>query len=68
MIDIKFLVSNPTEVQERLGNRNPKLKEEAAKVVNLYQEYKKELQKVEDLRAKRNNLSKQIGVVRAKEG
>ena len=68
MIDIKFLISNPTEVQERLGNRNPKLKDEAAKVANLYQEYKQELQKVEELRAKRNDLSKQIGVVRAKQG
>ena len=68
MIDIKFLISNPIEVQERLGNRNPKLKEEAAKVANLYQEYKQELQKVEELRAKRNDLSKQIGVVRAKQG
>ena len=55
MIDIKFLISNPIEVQERLGNRNPKLKEEAAKVANLYQEYKQELQKVEELSANPDN-------------
>lgn len=68
MIEIKNLISSPEEIKAKLSLRNPKLALEADKVLNLNQTYKAYLQEVESLRAQRNELSKKIGMVRAKEG
>lgn len=68
MIDIKLLTSNPEEVKAKLSSRNPKLAVEADKVLSLWQEYKTALLEVENFRSKRNDLSKQIGVIRAQQG
>ncbi len=68
MIDIKFITDNFKETKKRLNSRNPKLVESAEKVFNLQSEYKKVLQELEAERSKRNEISKKIGIIRAKEG
>lgn len=68
MIDIKLLISEPEAVKARLSSRNPKLAVEADKILDINKKYKAALLEVEALRAKRNDLSKQIGLIRAKEG
>ena len=68
MIDIKFITDNFEETKKRLNSRNPKLAESAEKVFNLQSEYKKVLQELEAERSKRNEISKKIGIIRAKEG
>ena len=68
MIDIKILNAETEETKKRLASRNPKLAELADKVLEEEKAYKAALLEVETLRAKRNELSKKIGAVRAKEG
>ena len=68
MIDIKFITDNFEETKKRLASRNAKLVESAQKVFDLQAEYKKSLQELEAERSKRNEISKKIGMIRAKEG
>ncbi len=68
MLDIKFITDNFEETKKRLTSRNAKLAESAQKVFDLQSEYKKALQELENERSKRNEISKKIGVIRAKEG
>jgi seryl-tRNA synthetase len=68
MIDIKLLTANSQEIKAKLASRSPKLAEEADKILALDAQYKQTLKEVEDLSARRNNLAKQIGLLRAKEG
>jgi seryl-tRNA synthetase len=68
MIDIKILTSAPEETKAKLALRTPKLAEEADKVFELSLTYKTAMTEVETLRAQRNELSKKIGLIRAKEG
>jgi seryl-tRNA synthetase len=68
MINIKLLISNPDELKERLSARSPKLAEEADKILSLDESYKTALSEVEKLRAQRNEFSKKIGFIKAKEG
>ncbi|MDR0645788.1 MAG: serine--tRNA ligase [Elusimicrobiota bacterium] len=67
MIDIKLLTANPQEIKAKLASRNSKLTEEADKIIALDAEYKQILKEVEELSARRNNIAKQIGMLRAKE-
>lgn len=67
MIDIKLLAENPQEVKKALASRNPALVKEADKLISLQEQYKTALAQAEALRAKRNDLSKQIGALFAKD-
>ena len=68
MIDIKFITNNFEETKKRLTSRNAKLAESVQKVFDLQNEYKTTLQELETERSKRNEISKKIGMIRAKEG
>ncbi len=68
MIDIKLLINNPEEVKAKLSSRSPKLAQDAQAVLDLHLKYKTLLTEVETLRAKRNELSKKIGQIRAAQG
>ncbi len=68
MIDIKILNAETEKTKQRLASRNGKLVELADKVLKEEKEYKAALLEIENLRAKRNEISKKIGTVRAKEG
>lgn len=68
MIDIKILNAETEKTKQRLASRNGKLVELADKVLEEEKAYKAALLEVENLRAKRNEISKKIGAVRAKEG
>ena len=68
MIDIKFITDNFENTKKRLESRNPKLVESAQKVLSLQNDYKTALQELETQRSKRNEISKKIGMIRAKEG
>jgi seryl-tRNA synthetase len=67
MIDIKLLSQNPQAVQDALASRNPGLIKEVNKITELQAAYKIVLTQAEQLRAKRNELSKQIGALFAKD-
>ncbi|MDR0734406.1 MAG: serine--tRNA ligase, partial [Elusimicrobiota bacterium] len=68
MIDLKILTADPRETKIRLSARNANLAQLADKALALNQNYKTALAEVEILRAKRNDLAKKIGLLRAKEG
>lgn len=68
MLDIKMIIANPDEVKRRLSLRKPALAAQIDEVLALYENYKKVLAAVEDLRAKRNSLSKQIGIIKKEKG
>lgn len=68
MLDIKFIAENTQEAARRLSLRRPELGAAAEKAATLYETYKKTLATVEDLRAKRNSLSKQIGQIKKEQG
>ena len=68
MLDIKLIIANPDEVKRRLSLRKPELAAQIDEVLSLYENYKKVLAAVEELRAKRNSLSKQIGQIKKEKG
>lgn len=68
MLDIKQLVNNPDEFKKRLSLRKPALAAQIDIVLGTYEEYKKVLSKTEELRAKRNEMSKTIGLVKKTQG
>ncbi|MDR1684281.1 MAG: serine--tRNA ligase, partial [Elusimicrobiota bacterium] len=68
MIDPKLLSAKAQEVKDKLASRSPKLIAEAQRIIELDAAYKKLLAEVEALRAQKNEVSKKIGFLRAKEG
>jgi seryl-tRNA synthetase len=68
MIDNKFLISAPEETKKRLASRSDKLAREADKILELDAFYKAALTEIETLRARRNEFSKKIGMIKVKEG
>lgn len=68
MLDIKQIVANPEEVKKRLSLRKPELASQIDEVLNKYVSYKTVLAKVEELRAKRNEMSKSIGRIKKEQG
>lgn len=58
MLDLKFIVENPEKVKE--GAKRKNVKTDIDKIVELYEIRKEKLQKIELLRAKQNEVSKQI--------
>ena len=68
MLDIKQIVANPQEVKKRLSLRKPELAAQIDDVLAKYEDYKKVLARVEELRAKRNEMSKSIGKIKKEQG
>lgn len=68
MLDIKQIVATPDEIKRRLSLRKPELAAQIDEVLGVYENYKKVLAAVEELRAKRNSLSKQIGQIKREKG
>lgn len=68
MLDIKQIVANPEEVKKRLSLRKPELAAQIDEVLAKYASYKTVLAKVEELRAKRNEMSKSIGKIKKEQG
>ena len=68
MLDIKQIVATPDEIKKRLSLRKPELAAQVDEVLKVYENYKKVLACVEELRAKRNSLSKQIGQIKREKG
>ncbi len=68
MLDIKQIVANPGDIKKRLSLRKPELAAQIDDVLSAYENYKKVLAAVEELRAKRNSLSKQIGRIKREKG
>jgi len=68
MLDIKQIVANPEEVKKRLSLRKPALAAQIDEVLAKYTDYKTVLARVEELRAKRNEMSKSIGKIKKEQG
>ena len=68
MLDIKKIVENPTEFKKRLSLRKPELAGQIDEVLAKYNAYKTVLAQVEELRAKRNEMSKSIGKIKKEQG
>ena len=68
MLDIKQIVATPEEIKKRLSLRKPELSAQVDEVLTVYENYKKVLAAVEEMRAKRNSLSKQIGQIKREKG
>ncbi len=68
MLDIKNIVANPEEVKKRLALRKPELANQVEEVLTKYTAYKAVLARVEELRAKRNEMSKSIGKIKKEQG
>ena len=68
MLDIKQIVATPDEIKKRLSLRKPELAAQIDEVLSVYENYKKVLAAVEEMRAKRNSLSKQIGQIKREKG
>ncbi len=68
MLDIKQIIATPDEIKKRLTLRKPELAAQIDEVLQVYENYKKVLANVEELRAKRNSLSKQIGQIKKEKG
>lgn len=68
MLDIKQIVENPEIFKKRLSLRKPELAGQIDEVLAKYTSYKTVLARVEELRAKRNELSKSIGKIKKEQG
>lgn len=68
MLDIKQIIANPEETKKRLSLRKPALAAQIDEVLEKYESYKKILASVEEMRAQRNSLSKQIGQIKKEQG
>ena len=68
MLDIKYIVANPEEVKKRLSLRKPELATQIDEALAQYNQYKAVLARVEELRAKRNEMSKSIGKIKQEQG
>ena len=68
MLDIKYIVAYPEEVKKRLSLRKPELAAQIDEVLGKYSAYKTVLARVEELRAKRNEMSKSIGKIKKEQG
>ena len=68
MLDIKQIVTNAEEFKKRLSLRKPELAGQIDEVLAKYAAYKTVLARVEELRAKRNEMSKSIGKIKKEQG
>ena len=68
MLDIKQIVENPELFKTRLALRKPELAGQIEEVLTKYNAYKTVLARVEELRAKRNEMSKSTGKIKKEQG
>ena len=68
MLDIKQITANPDVFKERLSWRKPELAAQIDEVLAKYETYKAVLACVEELRAKRNEMSRSIGKIKKEQG
>ncbi len=68
MLDIKQIIANPDEFRKRLSLRKPELAGQIDEVLAKYETYKTVLARVEELRAKRNDMSRSIGKIKKEQG
>ena len=66
MLDVKFIVNNLDYVKEKLKYRNCTVSLD--KIASLYEERRKIVFEVDNLRAEQKSLSKQIGFIKSKGG
>lgn len=66
MLDLKEIRKNPEEIKAKISRRNPDLAKLIDEIVELDKEHRKELQKKEELEARRNALSKEVGMKKSK--
>lgn len=64
MLDIKFIVSNLSLVKEKIKYRNCTV--DLDYIVSLYEERRKEVFELDNLRAREKQLSKEIGMLKSK--
>ncbi|MCH9630282.1 MAG: Serine--tRNA ligase [Chlamydiia bacterium] len=64
MLDIKLIRENPAEVEKKLKTKDPDV--ELSSLLDLEEHVRKITHKVEELKAKRNQISKQIGELKRK--
>lgn len=64
MLDIKLIRENPEEIERKLKTKDPDV--ELASLLELEENVRKITHQVEDLKAKRNQASKQIGELKRK--
>ncbi len=58
MLDIKFIIEDPEKLKKGIAKKNSKV--DIDKIVELYTERNKKLQRTEQLRARQNEVSKEI--------
>ena len=64
MIDVKFLVKNPDVVRENIRKKYQDSKLPLVdEAINLYAQYCDCQQRADNLRAQRNSISKEIGIL-----
>lgn len=61
MLDIKYILNNKDEAITNLNSRNKDYSDDINSMIDIYQKYLKELQKVEELKKTLNEKSKLIG-------
>jgi len=66
MLDLKEIRNNPEEIKRKVSRRNPDLVKFIEEIIELDKEHRKELQRKEELEAKRNSLSKIVGNKKSK--
>lgn len=66
MLDIKEIRKNADEIKRKLVRRNPELAALIDQISELDKEHRAELQKKEELEAKKNKLSKEVGMKKSK--
>ncbi|ACC99051.1 Seryl-tRNA synthetase [Elusimicrobium minutum Pei191] len=67
MLDIKLFANDLEGVKKSLASRNPALLTLVGEITELNKTYKELLTSVENMRAKRNELSKSVGILKQKD-
>lgn len=66
MLDLKLIRKDPDQVKELLSRRDPSLAEKIDQISEIDKEHRSALQEQQELEAKRNQLSKQVGQKKSK--
>lgn len=66
MLDIKLIREKPQEIKDALSKRNPALTQLVDQVIAIDEEYRRELQRKQELEARRNTLSREVGQKKSK--
>ncbi len=66
MLDIKWIRENPEKFDEAMRNRNAKFK--AIELIAIDEERRKKMTLIQELQSRRNNLAKEIAVIKKAQG